>query len=146
MTELQNLISLVQSTFVGVSIDSAKPSKHFAFPPYRLEPMHPNHPEGLQCIMNANGSNCLTFEDSPGAVFAPKPIARAIVDKWNKERQAKMGENTKGRSAVVPDFTEANEEASKQIQSINRAIGVGQRKVTGDVINRKLIYPHKENT
>lgn len=30
------------------------------------------------------------------------------------------------------------------IASINRAIGVGQRKVTNTVCNRKLIYPHKE--
>jgi len=51
-----------------------------------LEPAHPKHPEGLQCIMNANGFNCLTFEDSPGAVLAPKAIAQAIIDKWNKEK------------------------------------------------------------
>ena len=49
-------------------------------------------------------------------------------------------------ASVVPDFTEANEETSRQIQSINRAIGVGQRKVTGNVITRKLIYPHRGNT
>jgi hypothetical protein len=32
------------------------------------------------------------------------------------------------------------------IKSINRAIGVGQRKVTGEVINRKLVYPHRNQT
>ena len=67
----------------------------------------------------------------------------AALDEWIDKN---LKENTKGCSAVVSDFTEANEEASKQIQSINRAIGVGQRRVTGDVINRKLIHPHKENT
>jgi hypothetical protein len=86
MTEIQALITLTQRTFVGVNIDSAKPNKHFASPPYRLEPAHPKHPEGLQCIMNANGFNCLTFEDSPGAVLAPKAVAQAIIDKWNKEK------------------------------------------------------------
>lgn len=30
------------------------------------------------------------------------------------------------------------------IKSINRAIGVGDRKVTNKVINRPLVYPHKE--
>jgi hypothetical protein len=35
--------------------------------------------------MNAQGFNCLTFDDRPGAVFAPKPIAQLIVYKWNKE-------------------------------------------------------------
>ena len=86
MSELQNLISLAQSTFVGVNIDAAKPTKHFALPPYRLEPMNPKYPEGLQCVMNAQGFNCLSFDDCPGAKFAPKPIAQAIVDKWNKDK------------------------------------------------------------
>lgn len=29
-------------------------------------------------------------------------------------------------------------------QSINKAIGVGQRKVNNVVYNHKLVYPHKE--
>jgi len=87
MNEIEALIALTHSTFIGVSIDSAKPNKHFALPPYRLEPAHPKNPDGLQCIMNASGFNCLTFEDKPGATFAPKPIAQAIVDKWNKENK-----------------------------------------------------------
>jgi hypothetical protein len=85
MTDIEALITLAHTTFIGVNIDSAKPNKHFALPPYRLEPMNPKYPEGLQCVMNAQGFNCLTFDDRPGAVFAPKPIAQLIVYKWNKE-------------------------------------------------------------
>jgi hypothetical protein len=85
MNETQSLIELAYTTFVGVSIDSARPTKHFALPPYRLEPMNPKYPEGLQCVMNAQGFNCLSFDDCPGAKFAPRPIAQLIVDKWNKE-------------------------------------------------------------
>jgi hypothetical protein len=85
MNQIEALIALAQTAFVGFSIDSARPTKHFALPPYQLEPMHPDYPEGLQCVMNANGFNCLSFEDKPGAKFAPKHIAQAIMDKWNKE-------------------------------------------------------------
>jgi hypothetical protein len=71
------------ATFASNSVASAVPCKHFALLPYRMEPMNDKFPDGLQCVMNANGFNCLSFTDCPGAKFAPKEIAQEIVSKWN---------------------------------------------------------------
>jgi hypothetical protein len=81
--EVPTLVALAYATFVSNSVASAVPCKHFAVPPYRLEPMNDKVPDGLQCVMNANGFNCLSFTDCPGAKFAPKEIAQEIVNKWN---------------------------------------------------------------
>jgi hypothetical protein len=36
------------------------------------------------CVLNAEGINCLTFTDKPGAVFTDKASAEAIAEAWNK--------------------------------------------------------------
>ena len=88
--EIRTLISVDSTTFVGGSVDSAIPTEHFAFPPYRLEPANPKEPDGLQCVMNANGFNCLSFKDKPGAKFAPKHVAQVIVERWNGVAEPKQ--------------------------------------------------------
>ncbi len=88
--EIRTLISVASATFVGGSVDSAIPTEHFAFPPYRLEPANPKEPDGLQCVMNANGFNSLSFLDKPGAKFAPNHVAQAIVERWNGVAEPKQ--------------------------------------------------------
>lgn len=61
-----------------MSIDTANPSEHFAFPPYHVE----DYPIG-SCVCNKNGFNCLSFTDKPGAKFTNHDEAMAICEKWN---------------------------------------------------------------
>jgi hypothetical protein len=58
---------------------TARPSQHFALPPYHVEEIN-----GLRCVCNKNGFNCLSFTDAPGAKFTSKKTAEAIVTEWNK--------------------------------------------------------------
>lgn len=68
----------------GSDAEKAVPAKYFAFPPYSA------HPSGgknsLWYVANAQGFNCLTFQNKPGAVFTSEKRAREIADEWNKEK------------------------------------------------------------
>ena len=79
------LITTAMATFICADIEDAQPTKHFALPPYKAEPLNEKQPDGLHCVMNGNGFNCLSFESMPGAKFTSKEAAYAIAEKWNKK-------------------------------------------------------------
>jgi hypothetical protein len=60
---------------------NAIPAKHFAIPPYKAEMVGPS----WAGVMNAQGFNCLTFPDKPGAVFTTMEKAEAIAKEWNAQ-------------------------------------------------------------
>lgn len=53
-----------------------------ALPPYSIE----TYPVGC-CIIDSRGLNVLCFKKKPGAKFTTKPIAEAICDEWNNNKQ-----------------------------------------------------------
>jgi hypothetical protein len=59
---------------------NAEPSKHFAIPPYKAADY--GHWAGVE---NAQGFNCLSFPDKPGAVFTTLEHAEAIAKEWNAQ-------------------------------------------------------------
>ena len=59
----------------------AVPAKYFAVRPYRAEQVGPT----WWGVMNANGFNCLTFPDKPGAVVTDEVRAKQIADDWNNK-------------------------------------------------------------
>ena len=67
--------------FFHTNIQTAKPAKWFAFPPYHVE----SFPSGCACVCNKNGLNVLTFTDSPGAVLTTLEDAIKIAAAWNGE-------------------------------------------------------------
>jgi hypothetical protein len=60
---------------------TAVPAKHAAIGPYRAQDL--GGPWGWWGVMNANGLNCLTFSDKPGAVVTDEMSAKKIADYWN---------------------------------------------------------------
>lgn len=60
---------------------TAVPAKHFASPPYKAEMVGPS----WAGVMNAQGFNCLTFTDKPGATVTDFATAQKIADEWNKQ-------------------------------------------------------------
>lgn len=60
---------------------NAIPAKHFAIPPYKAEMVGPS----WAGVMNAQGFNCLTFPDKPGAIVTDLATAEAIAKEWNKK-------------------------------------------------------------
>lgn len=69
--------------FTHDNVESARPAKHFAIPPYRAELF--NEKTGWAGVMNKNGFNCLTFEDNPGAVISDYESCKAIAERWNNQ-------------------------------------------------------------
>jgi hypothetical protein len=67
-------------------IDTAVPAEHFAKPPYRAELFNAN--TGWAGVMNANGINCLTFADKPGATITDYETAKLIAETWNEGNQS----------------------------------------------------------
>lgn len=59
---------------------SARPNEHFAVPPYTAEKIS----ETWWAVMNANGVNCLTFEEKPGAKFTDEKTAKELAEAWSK--------------------------------------------------------------
>jgi hypothetical protein len=59
---------------------NAEPTKHFAIPPYKAADY--GQWAGVE---NAQGFNCLTFPDKPGAKFTTMEHAEAIAKEWNKQ-------------------------------------------------------------
>ena len=55
--------------------------KHFALPPYTAEPSGGQN--DWWYVANAQGFNCLTFPDKPGAKFTDKATAQHIAQDWN---------------------------------------------------------------
>lgn len=62
---------------------NAQPAKHFAIPPYRAELF--NARSGWAGVMNANGVNCLTFPEKPGATITTMAHAVEIANQWNAQ-------------------------------------------------------------
>jgi hypothetical protein len=59
---------------------NAEPTKHFAIPPYKAADY--GQWAGVE---NAQGFNCLSFPDKPGAKFTTLEHAEAIAKEWNKQ-------------------------------------------------------------
>jgi hypothetical protein len=59
---------------------TATPSPHFAIPPYKAVQYSPQ----WAGVENAQGFNCLSFTDKPGAKFTTMENAEAIAKEWNK--------------------------------------------------------------
>jgi len=59
---------------------NAEPTKHFAIPPYKAADY--GYWAGVE---NAQGFNCLSFPDKPGAKFTTMEHAEAIAKEWNKQ-------------------------------------------------------------
>lgn len=58
----------------------------FEAQPYHVESFPGYLPEGLHCVCNVNGFNCLSFPDKPGAKFTTSPeFAAEIANRWNAE-------------------------------------------------------------
>ena len=89
MTELEALISIASVAFVATDKDKPFPQKHFAIPPYSIMPMNDKYPNGYCGVANALGFNCLSFENKPGAKFAPRAVVEDIVNRWNAEAKLK---------------------------------------------------------
>lgn len=67
-----------------VSIETAVPTPHFAIPPYRVESLPGKHCDTWHYVANANGFNCLSFTDKPGAKFTLSlDDANEICRRWN---------------------------------------------------------------
>lgn len=70
---------------------TAKPAKHFANPPYKaallderkLKPKDEYKRSNWAGVMNAQGVNCLTFTDKPGAAVTSMAEAERIAAEWN---------------------------------------------------------------
>ena len=60
---------------------SAIPAKHFATPPYKAMPSGGDN--DWWYVQNAQGVNCLTFSEKPGAVMTTKENALKIAEHWN---------------------------------------------------------------
>jgi len=61
---------------------TAKIAKGFESPPYRAELF--SDKSGWSGVMNANGINCLTFPNKPGAVVTSFDHACRIAKEWNE--------------------------------------------------------------
>jgi hypothetical protein len=60
-----------------------KPTPGFELPPYRVEKIG-NHDQDWHAVCNANGFNCLSFPDKPGAKFTTRENAERICAEWNR--------------------------------------------------------------
>lgn len=82
MRELDYLIGRAVSGLFHAHTDTAAPAPYFAVPPYRAERFHPV--DDTAGVVNANGVNCLTFSDRPGAVLSDFETCSHIAAAWNK--------------------------------------------------------------
>jgi len=64
-----------------INTSGAVPAPHFAHPPYRAELF--SRVSGWAGVMNANGVNCLTYPNKPGAVVPRYARSWAIARAWN---------------------------------------------------------------
>lgn len=59
---------------------NATPSPHFAIPPYKAV----QYSAQWAGVENAQGFNCLTFPEKPGAKFTTIESAQQIAKDWNE--------------------------------------------------------------
>ncbi len=60
------------------NVETARPAPCFDIPPYSVKMT-----QDWAYVANANGFNCLTFSDHPGAVLTSLEDAVEIARRWN---------------------------------------------------------------
>lgn len=79
----EGLINMAFEGLFGADESTAAPARAFAVPPYRAELFRKDSQIGG--VMNANGINCLTFADKPGATLAEYGMCQRIAERWNQK-------------------------------------------------------------